>query len=1208
MATTYLREFIQRVSSCSEVDSLGCLFQRFMQEECDLIIITDESDRPLRVVRLGHWLAYCAQFANPVLSSSQPSSFSYLDIDEVVLGHDLHSQQERVWLASLFLDGHMSLPLDETMAIQSVLGDVFEGRISRSSDESDPQLLMSSPVAIAPDHWRLMEFRDHVQQLDCLPDEDVVWVVVDQHGASLGMLDECAAWRSLVVDDQVAPSLSPSSLPVGNTHASQAASHHLLSQFDPTNSTIDQTLNTAVHVASLAITDSDELLTNVIENLPLPVMIQTADGRVVMQNTTWQRHINQFQNLDTIQQQLAGLFAHTSSMGDAQFTATQLLCELGNDSNECVCTCSMADGNDRVWKFTKVPLAPFARTQLFCPLPPESYQSVQSAIASSSAIHDWERFQLAQLGERAQPQPDSGLSQRSSTPLQSLMDGNQPPERLWLVIAQDITVHHQLTQVLTAQNENLEQSNHLKDEFLNCITHELKTPLTSMLGLSSLLKDHSIGTLNERQTQYAQLIYKSGRQLVSLVNNILDLTRIEAGDFQLTVDVIDIQNVCGQAYKEALELHNVDQESLASRHDDTKPSVVFTLNIQPGLRQMVADPLRLKQMLVQLLSNAMKFSYFRGTVALQVGRWESWLAFTVTDTGVGIPADKQHLIFQKFQHIEHPLTHALEGTGLGLALVKKLAELHGGDISFTSEEGVGSQFMLLLPEVPHGNGDRPHQDNQEPHHHAHHTSSHQQPAQADQGAIAHASDLSPSFRHQGLAIVVEAEPSLVGTIIQHLKHLDFRVVVARSGTDALGKIRRLRPDVVLLDLAVPLPSGFDVLMLLKADPSTCRIPVITMSATADMARASSLGADGQLDYPIRLAKLKRSLKQLHLPPHETQHAPKPITLLYLNPALTPRGSYLINPPTPQTAQPGRHEHLSSSLTQPALSTENLNTLLHPLHCRVLEVDDVSQADLLSRVWNPNVILLSNTITDYEACLAILSQSTQLSSVPIITLTLEHTKAANREKGLNVFPCLNFNAGIPQEQDSKAGVSPLVEVIQIAAGVQRSPRFVICRVVDQGHTVEASVEQMRDVGDETAHARDLSPSTQAHGSWQEKRLVASVQYFQAAGIQASIVTGLDAIIPSLERQPIDLLLLYYPQASHNLDGLTQHLRAIREIDALPIVVWADDDLNPSHRLDHTLNDSMAALFQSLNVEFICGVLPMNDVLSAVNAAIAKGHSK
>lgn len=420
---------------------------------------------------------------------------------------------------------------------------------------------------------------------------------------------------------------------------------------------------------------------------------------------------------------------------------------------------------------------------------------------------------------------------------------------LWLLLATDVTEQQQIASELAAKNADLVQLNRLKDEFLSCISHELKTPITAILGLSTLLKDQALGALNERQARYARLIHQSGRHLMLVVNDIFDLTRMETGQLKLTLEPVQIATVCDRAIEQARAIQSKTSqpskagEALASSAPDHR----FTLLIEPGLDTLVADELRLRQMLVQLLSNAFKFTQSGGEIGLRVSRWEGWIAFTVWDTGIGIPEQKQHLIFQKFQQLENPLIRKFEGTGLGLVLTRALARLHGGDVTFLSKEGEGSQFTLLLPPSP------PQKVALEQ------ESRRAISEQGSRGAWEQSAPIPTSHHRNRLVLVVEAAPQFIENLTEQLTGLGYRVVIARSGTEALEKARRLQPRAVFLNPLLPLLSGWDVLTLLKSDAATCQIPVIVTATRAEKEQAFSNRADEFLSLPVQQQVLQQIL-------------------------------------------------------------------------------------------------------------------------------------------------------------------------------------------------------------------------------------------------------------------------------------------------------------------------------------------------------------
>ena len=587
--------------------------------------------------------------------------------------------------------------------------------------------------------------------------------------------------------------------------------------------------------------------------------------------------------------------------------------------------------------------------------------------------------------------------------------------------------------------------NRLKDEFLACVSHELRSPLTALLGLSQLLQDPIIGTLNDRQRRYVQLIHRSGKQLINIVNDILDLTRMETGEIELHPMLVSVPIVCQQALEQAQ--HRIPNPENVGAAADPRQLPSFKLEVDPDLETLIADPTRLQQILRHLLSNALKFTPPEGQVGLRVARWEGWVSFTVWDTGIGIPAEKQHLIFQKFQQLEHPLTRQFEGTGLGLVLTQRLARLQGGDITFTSREGKGSEFTLLVPPSPSGLLS-------------------ELPSVLGSGlppipAIAPPIFLpaqSPVVARNRMVLVVESDVRNLNDLIEQLTELDYRVAIARSGTEALEKVRKLQPCAVLLNPSLPLLSGWDVLTLLKAHEDTEAIPVIiTDTTTSDELRAHESRVDGFLRLPVSPRALADTLEQVLQPQTSEQEvASRMILCLHLA------------EPEPDRLFP-------------------IESFLHSNHFRVVEAHDCEQAELLARVWKPQVLLLVGTLVDPTPYLRRLVQQTCLASLPIITLDTAITQAAIQTSELAVFPCLH-----PNRSDL------LLQTIDVAIGFAGRPLLLM---------VDSAQWQ-------------LAPSI--HFDW----IQALLQYLHTAGLQGTIAHSTPEMQHKLRSQGVDLLLIYW----------------------------------------------------------------------------------
>ncbi len=228
-----------------------------------------------------------------------------------------------------------------------------------------------------------------------------------------------------------------------------------------------------------------------------------------------------------------------------------------------------------------------------------------------------------------------------------------------------------------------EAANRAKSEFIATISHELRTPMVGILGCSSILLEEIFGPLNAKQKNYIENISTCGNHLLELINDLLDLTKIEAGKEELTLVTILVEEVCQACLSLIQERAN-------------REGLQLSLVIAPEIKTCVVDQRRLKQILFNLLSNAVKFTE-SGAVTLRVEQTEGAIRFSVIDTGIGITEADQATLFQPFQQLDSGLNRKYEGTGLGLALSRKLARLHGGDITLYSELGRGSCFTLHLP-------------------------------------------------------------------------------------------------------------------------------------------------------------------------------------------------------------------------------------------------------------------------------------------------------------------------------------------------------------------------------------------------------------------------------------------------------------------------------------------------------------------------------
>jgi signal transduction histidine kinase/DNA-binding response OmpR family regulator len=384
-------------------------------------------------------------------------------------------------------------------------------------------------------------------------------------------------------------------------------------------------------------------------------------------------------------------------------------------------------------------------------------------------------------------------------------------------------INAQLYRQLEQQSAALEVASRHKSEFLASMSHELRTPLNAIIGFSEVLLERMFGELNERQDDYLRDIWSSGKHLLELLNDILDLSKIEAGQMVL--------NRSEFAVRESLEycLSLVRERALKQR-------ILLSLEVDPGVGLLDADRLRFRQVVLNLLSNAVKFTPDGGRVGVRASIRDEDLVVEVADTGPGVAAEDRQRIFDSFQQGAR-LPGQTEGTGLGLTLSKRILELHGGRIWVENEAGKGSTFGFALPA---GSGE---------------------PALTSVAQVGLDSGL-PTEVAPGpgpTVVVVEDDRRSFDLLRVYLEAAGARVVSARDGEEGLDTVRRLSPAGVVLDILLPGIDGWEVLAQLKADPETAAIPVIVVSMLDERGRGFALGAAEYLVKPVGKDQLLAAL-------------------------------------------------------------------------------------------------------------------------------------------------------------------------------------------------------------------------------------------------------------------------------------------------------------------------------------------------------------
>ncbi|MGD0883932.1 MAG: response regulator [Thermodesulfovibrionales bacterium] len=391
------------------------------------------------------------------------------------------------------------------------------------------------------------------------------------------------------------------------------------------------------------------------------------------------------------------------------------------------------------------------------------------------------------------------------------------------------------TEDLEKLNRELDRESQLKSRFITNMNHELRTPLNSILGFSDVLLEKTFGDLTENQERYIKNIQSSGKHLLDIINNCLDIAKIEAGKFDMSYETFPVISVLSEVFNIMTPLAD-------------KKTIEFKLSMSDSVDSITADRVKLKQILYNLLSNAVKFTPEGGKVGVLIdrepGKGESgdhqYVKFSVWDTGVGLSPDDKERIFNEFEQVESTLSRRYEGVGLGLALTKRLVELHTGRISVESKLGEGSTFTFEIPITS--------------------------PVQESPSEEVEAVNLNFPWMEERapLILVVEDDAPSAELLTLHLTQAGYKVAHAFDGEDAIEKANILRPFAILLDIMLPKKDGWEVLQALKGDEATARIPVLIHSIIDNKDLAFALGATDYLLKPLDKDALLNILQGLSI--------------------------------------------------------------------------------------------------------------------------------------------------------------------------------------------------------------------------------------------------------------------------------------------------------------------------------------------------------
>ena len=378
---------------------------------------------------------------------------------------------------------------------------------------------------------------------------------------------------------------------------------------------------------------------------------------------------------------------------------------------------------------------------------------------------------------------------------------------------------------LKEANAQLQEANKHKSVFLASMSHELRTPLNAILGFSELLIDAPDGQ-NKKETQlrFLQQIHTSGQHLLGLINDILDLSKIEAGQMELRLQQVAVAEVAEQ-------VRNIVEPLVAQKQIRLETAVI-------GAGDIEADAGKFKQMLLNLVSNAIKFTPAGGLVRISATRLVGAVEVSVSDTGIGIALADQSRIFHEFQQVDAGIDRQQQGTGLGLTLTRRFARLHGGDVRVESEPGKGSVFTIHMPLIAATSG----------------------PAVVEMEGIAH----SNGDAALPLVLIVEDDPPASELLSRQLGRAGFRTEVVRSGSEVMSRARQRKPAAITLDILLPGIDGWEVLTRLKDDETTSSIPVIVISVVDNPELAIALGAVDYFVKPVPARELIGRLRRFKI--------------------------------------------------------------------------------------------------------------------------------------------------------------------------------------------------------------------------------------------------------------------------------------------------------------------------------------------------------
>jgi signal transduction histidine kinase/CheY-like chemotaxis protein len=427
---------------------------------------------------------------------------------------------------------------------------------------------------------------------------------------------------------------------------------------------------------------------------------------------------------------------------------------------------------------------------------------------------------------------------------EELKQSNLEMKKKAVELQQKNEINEQARQALIIKAKELELNSKYKSEFLANMSHELRTPLNSVLILAKLLEENKESNLSVKQIEYAGVIHKSGKDLLDLINEILDLSKIEAGKVELIPEETNISSVCHDLKMLFTEFASDKKINFKIESDETLPE------------SFISDRKRLEQIIRNLLSNAFKFTPVDGDVILSVKRPDrnikltnpnlidrkKVIEFSVKDNGIGIPAEKQALIFEAFQQADGSTNRSYGGTGLGLSISKMLVSMLGGEMQLVSEQGSGSTFYVFLPMeyLDLGNTSVSIQKDGVPLY----------VREKLRSKFATVDDRQTLKKNDKVLLIIEDDVTFANVLLDMAHERNFKAVIATNGTEGLEYAQDYNPSAIIMDMQLPGINGWSVLKKIKEHPKLSHIPVHIMSAMDKQQLGIDLGASAYLRKPV----------------------------------------------------------------------------------------------------------------------------------------------------------------------------------------------------------------------------------------------------------------------------------------------------------------------------------------------------------------------